>query len=116
MMVLAGLCGVLSPAFAAGSPSPSKQQQEEKSGSAREEALSKLKEAFQSGANWDEAVTDARRAGVPRQSVAELRLLYCVRSGAADLVRPLLIEMEELLPGWNEPASLIFKKGDGVSP
>ena len=81
------------------------------SGQQQKAALEKLKLDFRSGRSLDGAVEEARKAGVPRQTIAELVLLSCVRSHSLVQLPPLLKEMDEkILPNWRAEDAMAFEE------
>jgi thiol-disulfide isomerase/thioredoxin len=74
-------------------------------------ALEKLKAEFRSGHPIEAAAEGAEKAGVPRQTVAEVRLLSSIRSRTLSQLPSLLTEIEQqILPHWRAEDSTAFEE------
>ena len=77
----------------------------------RKAALDQLQKAFQSGNSLEGPVAAAQKAGVPAQTIAELRLISAVRSRDSKELPLRLQEVErDILPHWRAQDSVAFEE------
>lgn len=75
-------------------------------------AAERLKGEFDSLPQFDAAATNAEKAGVAAQTIAEARLVfYCTNNVTAPLP-DLIKRLQAILPSWKEEDSLFFQKPD----
>jgi hypothetical protein len=79
---------------------------------ATEKAAERLKEDFDTIAQFESAAKRAAEAGVPAQTIAEYKLLFCCEKGVTDRLPDLIKQLEAMLPAWKEADSPFFHSAD----
>jgi thiol-disulfide isomerase/thioredoxin len=71
-------------------------------------AAERLKQNFDTIAQFESAAKKDAEAGVPAQTIAAYKLLFCCEKGVTDRLPDLIRELEAILPAWKETDSPFF--------
>src|SRR5262249_25343591 len=84
----------------------------EASSDATAKAAECLKGDFGTIQEFEAAATEAAKAGVPDQTVAEAKLIFCCGNGITAGLPDVIKQLQTILPSWKETDSLFFETPD----